>query len=187
MGNRMRVNERAERRPATSAEAGRFAEALRRARIAATARTAACGPAARERPIEARKAAFRGAAAEVARREAARDEERALAGAAPDAPRDLRADPPPVPEIAALVRALPAAVDAARVRDGAPLALSFGRSLDVELRSSGAGVEVVLRPEPRLLRAAEAELPRVVEALRLRGVEVARAEVRPRGGGRRPR
>src|SRR6266545_1683979 len=170
----MRVNETAAaRRTPASAQA--------------TARTTDLGSTARARPIEARKAAVRGGAAAVARREAARDEERGLPGAAADAARELRTDPSPVPGIAALVRALPAAVDAARVRDGAPLALSFGRSLDVELRSSAAGIEVVLRPEPRLLRAAEAELPRVVEALRLRGVEVARAEVRPRQGGRRAR
>src|SRR6266511_2261637 len=142
----MRVNETAAaRRTPASAEAGRFADALRRARTAqATARTTDLGSTARARPIEARKAAVRGGAAAVARREAARDEERGLPGAAADAARELRTDPSPA-----------------------------------------AGIEVVLRPEPRLLRAAEAELPRVVEALRLRGVEVARAEVRPRQGGRR--
>jgi hypothetical protein len=61
-----------------------------------------------------------------------------------------------------------------------PLALSFGRSLDVELRSGTAGVEILLRPEPHLLHAARAELPRVVAALRLRGVAVANADVRGR-------
>jgi hypothetical protein len=94
-------------------------------------------------------------------------------------------DRAPVPELAALVRTLPAALEASRVRDGAPLALSFGRSLEVDLRSGTAGVEVVLRPEPRLVRAAEAELPRVVAALRARGIAVARAEVRARGGAPR--
>jgi hypothetical protein len=95
---------------------------------------------------------------------------------------DALVDLAPVPELAALVRALPAAVDASRVRDGAPLALSFGRSLEVDLRSGAAGIEVVLRPDPRLARAADAELPRVVAALRARGIAVGRAEVRPRGG-----
>jgi hypothetical protein len=93
------------------------------------------------------------------------------------------ADPPPVPALAALVRALPAAVVTATAGlNGAPLALSFGRSLEVELRSGAAGIELLLRPDPRLLRAAEAELPRLLAALRVRGVAVARAEVRARGG-----
>jgi hypothetical protein len=92
------------------------------------------------------------------------------------------ADPPPVPELAALVRALPSAVVAAGSPNGAPLALSFGRSLEVELRSGASGIELLLRPDPRLLRAAEAELPRLLAALRVRGVAVARAEVRARGG-----
>ena len=91
-------------------------------------------------------------------------------------------------ELAALARALPVTVHASRLDAGASLAVSLGASLDVELRSGGAGVELVLRPEPRLLRAAEAELPRVLAALRVRGVEIGRAEVRPRpGGGRRAR
>jgi hypothetical protein len=89
---------------------------------------------------------------------------------------------PPVAELAALARAVPVAVAAAARGTGAPLALSFGRSLDVELRSGAAGVEVLLRPDPRLLHAARAELPRLVAALRVRGVAVARAEVRARGG-----
>jgi hypothetical protein len=97
------------------------------------------------------------------------------------------ADLAPVPELAALVRALPAAIDAARVRDGSPLALSFGRSLEVDLRSGAAGIEVVLRPDPRLARAADAELPRIVAALRARGIAVGRAEVRPREGRRAAR
>jgi hypothetical protein len=89
----------------------------------------------------------------------------------------------PVDEIAALARALPPAVAAHVPACGAPaVALSLGRALEVELRSSPAGVEVVLRPEARLSGAARAELPRVVAALRVRGVNVSRAEVRPRGG-----
>jgi hypothetical protein len=92
---------------------------------------------------------------------------------------------PPTPELAAVARAVPVAI-AARggLADGAPLALSFGRSLDVELRAGPAGIELTLLPDARLSRAAEAELPRVVAALRQRGVAVARAEVRPRTGGR---
>ena len=95
---------------------------------------------------------------------------------------DVGPDPSPVAELAALARALPPAIAAARTADG-PLALSFGRSLDVELRSTGAGVELLLRPDATLARAAEAELPRMIAALKVRGVAVARAEVRPRPGG----
>ena len=110
----------------------------------------------------------------------------ALAGAAAEAARTDRApDPPPLAELAAALRALPPAVASARVADG-PLALSFGRSLDVELRSTPAGIELLLRPEAGLARAAEAELPRVIAALRARGVAVARAEVRPQPRRRGP-
>jgi hypothetical protein len=93
----------------------------------------------------------------------------------------------PVPEIAALVRTVPAAIALARQRDGASLSLSMGHALDVELRAGPGGVDVVLRPEPPLARAAEAELPRVVAALRVRGVVVGRAEVRTRGAPHRRR
>jgi hypothetical protein len=87
------------------------------------------------------------------------------------------------PELRALVRTLPLAIQTFGVRDGAPLALSFGRSLDVEIRPAARGVEVVLRPEPRLARASEAELPGLVAALAAKGIAVARAEVRARGAG----
>ncbi len=175
----MRVNDStASQRTADTARTGRFGEALRRARAGnSAARGAATASTAARRP-ETRRSALRGEQAEAVRREEAR------AAADP-----ARAGAPPedaaVPEIAALVRTLPVAIAAARAREGAPLALSFGRSLDVELRSGAAGVEVLLRPEPRLLQAAQAELPRVLAALRLRGIAVARAEVRARGGGDR--
>jgi hypothetical protein len=95
---------------------------------------------------------------------------------------------PSEPALASLVRALPPAIAAARARDGpAPLTLAFGRALEVDLRAHPSGIAIVLRPEARLEAAAAAELPRVVEALRARGVVVARAEVAGRGGGRRPR
>lgn len=177
----MRVNDStASQRTADTARTGRFGEALRRARAGnSAARGAATASTAARRP-ETRRSALRGEQAEAVRRE----EARAAAAADP-----ARAGAPPedaaVPEIAALVRTLPVAIAAARAREGAPLALSFGRSLDVELRSGAAGVEVLLRPEPRLLQAAQAELPRVLAALRLRGIAVARAEVRARGGGDR--
>ncbi|HEX9053083.1 MAG TPA: hypothetical protein VF841_21325, partial [Anaeromyxobacter sp.] len=90
-------------------------------------------------------------------------------------------------ELRAVIRALPVAIDAARVREGAPLTLSLGRALDVHVRAGQAGVEVVLRPDPRLARAAEAELPALVASLRSRGILVARAAVRARASGERPR
>jgi hypothetical protein len=110
----------------------------------------------------------------------ARAEEERATLAADFAARDGAA-PTPTPELAAVVRALPPAVAAPPGRG--QLALSFGPSLAVDLRATAAGIEVVLRPDPRLARAAEAELPRVVAALRARGVAVVRAEVRRGAGG----
>jgi hypothetical protein len=99
---------------------------------------------------------------------------------------DVAAQVAPVVELARVARAVPVAIASLGPPGSAPLALSFGRSLDVELRATAAGVDVVLRPEPRLARAAEAELPGLVAALRGRGISVAAATVRPRGpsGGR---
>jgi hypothetical protein len=96
------------------------------------------------------------------------------------------AEVPPAPELARAIRVVPPAAAILGPAGGAPLTLSFGRSLDVELRATAAGVEVVLRPEPALARAAEAELPRLAAALRVRGVAVARVEIRarPPSGGR---
>jgi hypothetical protein len=94
----------------------------------------------------------------------------------------------PAAELARAIRVVPPAAAILGPAGGAPLTLSFGRSLDVDLRATSAGVDVVLRPEPALVRAAEAELPRLVAALRVRGVAVARVEVRPRApSGGRPR
>jgi hypothetical protein len=173
----MRVAERGSSQArAEPAPAGRFGEALRRAREAegAPARLDARRASARARPARAEAGGPpRGD------EPAAPSPQAAPAARAPD----LCA----VPELAALARALPVAVVAAAARGGAPLALSFGRSLEVELRSGPGGVELLLRPEPRLERTADAELPRLVAALRTRGVAVARAEVRPRGAARRAR
>jgi hypothetical protein len=155
----MRVNETAAPRAAVEPSRGGFGDALRRRAV---------GPRAAD-PAELRPVPH----------------DDARAALAPDPARgDAAADPAHIPELAALVRKLPAAIEAARVREGAPLALSFGRSLEVDLRAGAAGIEVVLRPEPRLARAADAEVPRIVAALRARGIAVSRAEVRPRGGGR---
>jgi hypothetical protein len=105
-------------------------------------------------------------------------ERQAAPSGAPPPPAPV--DPPPPAELRAAVRAIPPAVEAARIREGVPLVLSFGRALSVDLRSGPAGLEVLLRPEASLARAASAELPGLVAALRARGVRVAHADVRPR-------
>lgn len=87
------------------------------------------------------------------------------------------------PELRAIVRTLPVAIEAARVREGEPLSLSLGRALSVELRRGVGGLEVVLRPDPTLQRAAAAELPGLLASLRARGIAVARAEVRAQANG----
>lgn len=97
--------------------------------------------------------------------------------------------PPPeiaTPELRALVRTLPVTVDAARVREGAPLALELGNALSVELRRRPDGLELLLRPDASLTRATTAELPAVVRALSARGLAVVRAEVRARGDAGSP-
>jgi hypothetical protein len=60
----------------------------------------------------------------------------------------------------------------------AQLSLDFGAALSVDLRTGAQGLELSLRPAPSLDRAARTELPRLVEALRARGLKVARADVR---------
>ena len=86
-------------------------------------------------------------------------------------------------ELRAVVRTLPVAIEAARVREGEPLSLSLGRALSVDLRRGAEGLEVVLRPHATLQRAAAAELPGLLESLRARGIAVARAEVRSQSNG----
>jgi hypothetical protein len=75
------------------------------------------------------------------------------------------------------------------VKSGAAPAVTvqLGRSLDVRIAQAPAGVEVTLQVVRGLSPLAEAELPLLVAALRARGVRVARAGIRPRGGrgGRR--
>jgi hypothetical protein len=175
-------------RPAEGATpAKRFGDALRKATRAA--RPGAAQPSAPDGAslLGARTSVARRSAADRAddalrnRREAFREEARLAPPPAPAAARPPEAVT--VPELRALVRTLPLAIQTLGVRDGAPLALSFGRSLDVEIRSAPRGVEVVLRPEPRLARASEAELRGVVAALAAKGIAVARAEVRVRGAG----
>jgi hypothetical protein len=149
-----------------------FEEALARARARDT------GSAATARRAERRRSAEPLPAARLAQPAASREDRTAPPL---DAGRERCGDPAPVPEVAAIARAAPPLV-AAPGPGGTPLALSFGPSLAVELREATAGVAVLLRPGPGLERAAEAELPRVVAALRVRGVSVARAEVGGRPG-----
>jgi hypothetical protein len=82
-----------------------------------------------------------------------------------------------LPPLRELVRALVPAIDAARVREGQALELSFGVGLRVDLRVGRDGVELTLRPDARLARAAAAEVPGLVRALSARGIRVAGARV----------
>ncbi len=122
-------------------------------------------------------------------RRPARPLARSLAERRPAAPSAAAALPPPptptappgIPELQAAVRAAPPAIAAAVVAQGTgQLALTFGAALSVDLRTGAQGLEVSLRPAPALERAARAELPRLVEALRARGLRVARAAVKAR-------
>lgn len=102
---------------------------------------------------------------------------------------EARPDDGAAPEVVALragVRALPAVIEAARLHDGAELTLAMGSALGVDLRGGADGVELTLRPEAPLARAAAAELPALVDALRARGVRVVRAGVQVGSGVRRP-
>jgi hypothetical protein len=87
---------------------------------------------------------------------------------------------PGVTELQAYLRAAPALIAASVQPGAAQLALSFGAALSLDLRSGAEGLELTLRPAPGLERATRAELGGLVEALRARGLRVARAEVRPR-------
>jgi hypothetical protein len=178
-----------------AAPARRFGDALRKATRAAAPGAGRASPAVGASLAAARTSSARRTSADRAddalrnRRESFREEARLAPPPPPPAARTP--DAVTVPELRALVRTLPLAIRTLGVREGAPLALSFGRSLDVEIRSAPRGVEVVLRPEPRLARASEAELRGVVAALEAKGIAVSRAEVRVRGareaGDRGPR
>lgn len=87
---------------------------------------------------------------------------------------------PGAAELQACIRAAPPVIAASLRPNGAELALSFGAALSIDLRSGAQGLELTLRPASGLERVTRAELPGLVEALRARGLRVARAEVRPR-------
>jgi hypothetical protein len=185
----------AEARAAGEATTRRFDDTLRAARRAA-GRDA--GPTAAERDVPSTPLARRTLADAKAQDLAGRrDRSRADDGLEPPRTAPGAAMPPPPPrldpaaapsDLRALVRTLPVSVEAARVREGAPLALELGAALSVEVRQVRGGLELVLRPDAAVSRAAAAELPAVVRALRARGLAVARAEVRarPQGGPRAP-
>jgi hypothetical protein len=166
----MRVGEAPARAEPRASTAEKFGAALSRAESRAVEKRSRIGPEAARRTLEPKRPTLDDPAAEG--RAPVQAERGAL----------LRDELAPMPELAAVARAVPVAISSGRLADGAPLSLSFGRSLDVELRAGAGGVELRLVPEARLVRAAEAELPRIVQALKIRGVAVARAEVRPRGG-----
>jgi hypothetical protein len=90
---------------------------------------------------------------------------------------------PALPELREAARAVPTAIWAGRLQGAAVVELAFGRELSVELRQGAGGIEIAVRTDAALARAARADLPALVQALRARGVEVARAEVL--GGERR--
>jgi hypothetical protein len=95
-----------------------------------------------------------------------------------DAARSPAEDPgTALPPLRELVRALPPVIHAAQVGDGRPLELSFGAGLQIDLRVGRAGVELTLRPDARLARAAAAELPELVRALSAKGIRLARARI----------
>jgi hypothetical protein len=100
------------------------------------------------------------------------------------------ARPPPAPAepashvvpLAAALRMAPPQIEAL-LRSGRPmLLLDFGREVSIELRQGKAGVELVLAVAPALTGAARAGLAGLREALAARGLALARAEVRQRGG-----
>lgn len=86
----------------------------------------------------------------------------------------------------AAMRALPPAIEAARLHDGTRLTLALGGALGVDLRGGPAGVEVTLRPAEALGQVAAAELPALIAAVRARGVRVAHVALAP-GAARPPR
>jgi len=92
---------------------------------------------------------------------------------------------PGLPELREACRAIPPCLWSGQVGREKTVELAFGRDVRIELRQAAGGIEVTVRVTAPLLRAARGDLPALVAALRERGVEVPRADVRgyPRGGG----
>lgn len=162
---------------------GRFEEALARAKRPADRR----GEPVSAAPAGAQRQLVR-PPARTAPAERGRDAETPLTPGSPAEAGPKLAAPLGICELQAAIRAAPPAI-AAALRQGQPqLALGFGTALSIDLRAGAQGLEVSLRPSPALERAARAELPGLVEALRARGLRVARAEVRgPPGQARTSR
>jgi hypothetical protein len=148
------------------------------------------GPGAAVRLAEPARSARSARRAALARRQPAGAAEGSAPGpgsaggaGAPGPPQPSAAEPQPTrgaQELGAAVRTLPAAVAA---RSAGSLALSFGSALTVDLRAGAMGLELTLHPAQALGQAARAELPGLVDALRARGLRVARADIRPRAAG----
>lgn len=118
---------------------------------------------------------------EVPRRSFEETLESRSALAAPEARPRLAA--PALPELREAARAIPPAIWAGRLSGGETVELSFGRELAVELRQVAGGIEIAVRAEPGLVRAARVDLTALVRTLRERGLTVVRAEVRGRSHG----
>ena len=94
---------------------------------------------------------------------------------------------PPMPSSA--IHRVALAVEALRASDRHRVDIAFHPGATLQLSAASDGVRLVFAVTAPLARLASTELPAIVEALRGRGVKVARAEVRVvpgggRGGGR---
>jgi len=163
--------------PRRSEPRDRFEEVLARARRPAEAR----GEPPTGTPPTVQRPAVRTPAC-AAPEERSRDAEPVPAPAA-TIPQGAKLDAPPgICELQAAIRAAPPAI-AAALREAQPqLTMQFGSALSIDLRAGAQGLELSLRPSQALERAARAELPGLVEALRARGLRVVRAEVAGRPG-----
>ncbi len=93
---------------------------------------------------------------------------------------DLRAPEPspaaPLVPASAIERV---AMEVGRMAGRPFVEMDFGRDLRIRITRSPGGVDLLLEARSGLRAAAMAQLPGLVAALRARGVEVAKAEVRP--------
>ncbi len=178
----------------TRVPASRFGAALARARASFPGKAGRCGPELASQATPAALARRRRLADQgrTALRERRDEAEPGRAGASPRLDREpaagtAAARPPEAASALLPPRALEQVALAARqLGDRPSVVLTFGRGLRLTLVHAERGVEVVLAPEERLRRAAEAELPGLVAALRAGGVVVTRAEVRVASAPRPP-
>jgi hypothetical protein len=105
----------------------------------------------------------------------------------------MLSDPERAPTLAApaSIHRVALALEVLRAGDRSRIEIGLQGGVALQLNAVSDGVAMVLNVTPPLERVAAAELPALVEALRRRGVKVARAEVRVgperRGGGGRSR